>query len=59
MNKKFGIFILLGLLIGATFGVLLGSANGNPFAGLAVGALAGVFIGWYAAVIEQQLTNRK
>ncbi len=54
MNKKFGVFVFLGLLIGSAFGGLFGSANSNPLAGLVVGALAGVFFGWYAAAIEQQ-----
>jgi ABC-type uncharacterized transport system permease subunit len=59
MNKKFGIFILLGMLIGATFGVFLGAALENPLLGVSLGALVGVFLGWFiaAAVIENQ--NKK
>ena len=55
--KKNGVSVFLGLLIGATFGVLLGSANGNPLAGLGLGTLAGVFLGWFIAAID--LENKK
>lgn len=55
MNKKFGVFVFLGLLIGVTFGGLLGFANGNPLAGLGLGALVGVFLGWFAAAIAFEM----
>ena len=60
MNKKFGMFVFLGLLIGAAFGSLLGSANGNPLAGLGLGALVGVFLGWFiaAALLGNQNSNK-
>jgi len=45
MAKKFGVFILLGLLLGGWLGASLGAANGNPLWGLALGALGGFFIG--------------
>jgi hypothetical protein len=51
MEKRLGYFILLGLLIGAIFGTGLGAANSNQLVGLALGALAGVFLGWFIAVI--------
>ena len=54
MDQKFGYFIFLGLLIGAVFG-LLWSESGNALPGIGIGALVGVFIGWFvaAAVIEK------
>ena len=45
MDKKFGYIVLLGLLIGAVFGMGIGSANGNPVLGIGIGALAGVLSG--------------
>jgi ABC-type uncharacterized transport system permease subunit len=49
MNQKDAIYLFAGLAIGALFGFLVGSANGNPLLGLGFGALAGVFIGWFVA----------
>lgn len=56
MERKFGYYIVVGLLIGGVFGMGLGAANGNTLLGVAGGALAGVFIGWFiaAAVLEYQ-----
>lgn len=49
MNKKFGYYIVIGLLIGAIFGMGIGAANGNPVTGIGMGALAGVFLAWFIA----------
>ena len=56
MDKQFGYYIFLGLLIGAAFGFGLGTANGNTLLGLALGSLTGVFVGWFiaAAIVEQK-----
>lgn len=56
MDRNFGFYIFLGLLIGAAFGFGLGVANGNPFLGVALGILAGVFMAWFisAAVAEKR-----
>jgi hypothetical protein len=56
MKKRFGYFILIGLLIGAIFGSGLGAANESALAGLGLGALAGIFVGWFvaAAVLENE-----
>lgn len=59
MDKKFGIYIFLGLLIGAVFGMGLGAANGNAAFGIGGGALAGVFLGWFVAAAVQQSQNHK
>lgn len=55
MNKKFGLFIFLGLGIGGIFGVGLGAANGNATLGTAIGAIAGVFIGWFIAAAVREI----
>lgn len=54
MDKTPAFYIVLGLLIGAIFGLGVGAANGNAIRGMELGALAGVFIGWFlvAAVLE-------
>ena len=49
VNKKFGYYIVIGLLIGAIFGMGIGAANGNPLPGIGMGALAGVFLAWFIA----------
>ena len=56
MERKFGLFVFLGLLIGALFGMFLGAGGANPILGIGGGALAGVFIGWFiaAAVMEKE-----
>lgn len=56
MGRKIGIYTFLGLLIGAAFGMGLGAANGNPILGVGIGAIAGIFLGWFiaAAVIEKE-----
>jgi uncharacterized protein YcfJ len=60
MDRKFGYYIVLGLLVGAVFGSGLGAANGNAILGNGIGALAGVFIGWFvaAAVLEREAKKK-
>ena len=53
-KRKFGIYIFVGLLIGAVFGIFLGAGSANPFFGIGGGALAGVFIGWFVAAAVRQ-----
>ena len=57
MDRKRSIFIFLGLLIGAQFGIFLGKAIGNMLLGIGIGALAGLFIGWF--IVAAILDNRK
>ena len=55
-ERKFGLYVFLGLLIGALFGVFLGAGSANPILGIGGGAFAGAAIGWFiaAAVIEKE-----
>lgn len=55
MDKKFGYYIFGGTLIGALFGMLW-IGNGNPIFSVAIGALVGTAIGWFAAayVMEKE-----
>jgi len=61
MNKKLGLFILLGLTIGASFGVFMGAAIENTPLGIALGAMGGLFIGWFiaAAVLENETSKKR
>ena len=47
MNNKFGLYVLLGLIVGALFGASFIPVVENDMLAIACGALAGVFIGWY------------
>ncbi len=57
MNKKFGLFILLGMLLGSTFGTFLAAPLENSLLGVALGALGGVFIGWFIAAAFKETKN--
>jgi hypothetical protein len=59
MDPKFGRFIVLGLVIGGVLGLLYGPAIGNTALGLGLGALGGVFIGWFVAAAVLQNQNEK
>jgi ABC-type uncharacterized transport system permease subunit len=56
MEQKFGVYVFLGLLIGAVFGIPLGAGSENPILVIGGGALVGVFIGWFiaAAVLKKE-----
>jgi ABC-type uncharacterized transport system permease subunit len=60
MDRKFGYYIVLGLLVGAVYGFGLGAVNGNTLLGIGLGALAGVFLGWFvaAAVLEREASKK-
>jgi uncharacterized protein YcfJ len=49
VDKTPAYYIFLGLLIGALVGVGIGAANGNLITGMQLGALTGLFIGWFIA----------
>lgn len=59
MDRRFGYFILAGLLVGIIFGSGLGAANGNAILGIGLGALAGVFLGWLVAAVALERETRK
>lgn len=47
MNNKFGLYVVLGLIVGAVFGASFIPVVENDLLAIVGGALAGVFIGWY------------
>lgn len=60
MNKTPAYYIFLGLLIGSVFGLGIGAVGGSVISGMEVGALAGVFIGWFlAATLLEQNKRQK
>jgi uncharacterized membrane protein len=60
MQRKNAIFIWIGLAIGAMFGMMVGAAEENVIWGLALGALAGTFIGWFVAIgLEEKSKSEK
>ena len=54
MDKHFGYIVLLGLVIGALFGLSMAPATGNTLLSIGLGALGGAFIGWFAAAAVMQ-----
>ncbi len=58
MNGTFGKYLVAGLAIGALFGFGIGAARGNSLLGVGVGALVGVFVGWFAAAAAQERAGR-
>ena len=48
MNNKSFLYIVLGLLVGAQIGVFFTPVTVNDLIAILGGALAGVFIGWFA-----------
>jgi hypothetical protein len=59
MDRRFGYYIVLGLVIGIVFGMGVGAASGNTLFGIGLGALGGVFIGWFIAAAAHQDQGRK
>lgn len=57
MDKTPAYYIFLGLLIGAILGLGVGALNGNPIHGLQLGAMVGLFIGWFIAVNPLEKRN--
>ncbi len=53
MDKKFGLYIVLGAIIGALFGTAFMPVIENDGLAIFGGALAGVFIGWFIAAAAQ------
>lgn len=57
MKSEFGVTILAGFLMGCLIGSSLGAAQGHPILGGAIGALGGVFLGWFIAAIVIERRN--
>ena len=55
MDKVFGYFTFGGMVIGALFG-LTWTGGSDPIIGIAIGAMLGTAIGWFAgaAFLEQR-----
>ena len=58
-EQKFGSYIFIGIAIGGITGMVLQAGNGNTFFGFWIGALVGVFLGWFIAAAVWQNKNRK
>lgn len=60
-ERRFGIYVFAGLLIGALFGGLVGAGSGNSILGIGGGAFVGMAIGWFiaAAILEQEKERGK
>lgn len=59
MDRISGFYIFGGTLIGALFGFIWNS-GGDLLTGIAIGAIAGTFIGWFiAAALFEQRKNQK
>jgi ABC-type antimicrobial peptide transport system permease subunit len=54
MDKKFGLYIILGAFIGALFGMAFMPVIENDGLAIFGGALAGVFLGWFIAAAVYQ-----
>jgi hypothetical protein len=58
MDKKYGYYIFGGMLLGALLGSLA-AGSANVLQGLGLGALAGTFIGWFAAAAVMEIAKGK
>jgi hypothetical protein len=59
MDRRFGYYIALGLVIGVVFGMGVGAASGNTLLWIGFGALGGVFTGWFVAAAALQNQGKK
>lgn len=55
MERRIGYFAFAGSAIGAALGLLIAAPSGRALAGLGIGALVGVFLGWFIAAAVGQL----
>ena len=59
MKHRMGVYAVVGVLFGSIFGVFLGEALGHGGFGVAVGALCGLYLGWFAAAAVLEGGNKK
>jgi len=55
MDKKFALYIIIGMVLGAIYGAFFGPALGNNLLAIALGAIGGVF----AADIHEHDKNKR
>jgi hypothetical protein len=51
MNKKYGLYMIFGLIIGADLGIFFGPAIGNTPLAIVLGALGNIFSVWFLVVL--------
>lgn len=56
VRRTLALYALAGAAIGSTFGVFIGAVSGHRLLGVGIGALAGLYVGWFvaAAVLERR-----
>lgn len=61
MNKKYGLYMIWGLIVGADLGIFFGPAFQNTPLAIVLGALGNVFIIWFlvALVVERSKAENK
>ena len=56
MDKKFGLYIVLGMVIGAVFGVSFTPVAENDLLAISGGVIAGAFLGWFGAAAARDIS---
>jgi uncharacterized protein YcfJ len=59
MNKKYALYIIIGLAIGSVFGTAFGPSIGNTSLATGLGAVGGLYIGWFVAVAVRESESNK
>ena len=59
MDRRSEYYIALGAVIGVVFGLGVGAASGNTLLGIGLGAIGGVFMGWFVAAAALQNRDKK
>ena len=59
MERKFGYYILFGLILGTILGVFWERATDDMTLFILFGAFGGVFMGWFVATIIKNQKNQK
>ena len=59
MDRRFGLYIVVGLAVGAVFGAAFGEAIGNSVWGIVLGGSGGIFVGWFIAAAVRENSRGK